>query len=286
VPPLKLAVVGAGVMGRNYLRAAKTAGLEIAAVIDADHEKALAAGVEFGLAALTSGSDDFDAMVVAVPTAAHAAVALPLLRNGVHCLVEKPFAASDAECRALIDAAATSGAVLQVGHVERFNPAVEALLSQKIEPASIQKIAARRMGPASARVTDISVVLDLMVHDLDIILALKPLPVTDVAISGNIDHAEAEVLFADRTTARLIASRTAATRTRDLVVTTSGGTYHLDYIAKNLQGQVYPGDALADQLSDFMMCIREGKAPRVTGAAALRVMQVTWRIEAALRHIS
>lgn len=292
---LRLAVVGAGLMGRNHLRAAKAAGIEIAGVMDADADRAHAAAAEFGCT-IAPDLRTMGAVVIAIPTAAHAATALTLLQAGIHCLIEKPLAPSEAECEALIDAAETAGAVLQVGHVERFNPAVDALLAQGISPTDVTLITSRRTGPAGARVSDVSVVADLMVHDLDIVLALKPLPVTQVRAIGNRDHAEAELTFADGAIATLVASRVAASRQRDLVVKTGGGEYRLDFIAKSLlrparpardpvAAAVFTGDALSAQLKHFVASIRGEHSPRVTGEIALDAMRLVWRIEAALEGL-
>ncbi len=280
----KLAVIGAGVMGRNHLRAAQNGGIAIAGVFDSDLARARAAHTDFGATVLeTLGS--IDAAIIAVPTAAHFPTALPLLKKGVHCLVEKPFAATESECRQMIEAAAVNRAVLQIGHIERFNPAVEALAARK--PAGITRLTARRAGPASARVSDISVVLDLMVHDLDAILTLKPLAVTTVTATGTRDQAEAELTFADSATASLMASRVATERLRDLHISAADHRWHLDYIAKSLAEDdgppmVFTGDALAAQMQDFIASIEGKRLPRVTGEAALAVMKLAWRIEAAL----
>jgi predicted dehydrogenase len=288
--PMKLAIIGAGVMGRNYLRAAKAAAVPIAFITDANPAAAAQAAAEYGCAVMANPQPaDMDAAVIAVPTAYHAHVALPLLRAGVHCLVEKPFVANVAEGTSLI--AAAGKAVLQIGHIERFNPAVEALAACNIDPARITALTARRMGPASARVTDISVVVDLMVHDLDVVLALKPMAVAKIDVTGTADHAEAKLTFADGAEATLIASRTSQARVRTLDVSTTDGGYHLDYIAKSLltgapsaqnTERVYTGDALGAELAHFMACIRDKAPPRVTGQTALGVMDLIWRIEAEL----
>lgn len=288
---MRLAILGAGVMGRNYLRAAKAAGISVAFIADNNPDAATAAAQEFGCAAKTDPQiTDMDAAVIAVPTAFHASVALPLLKAGIPCLVEKPFVATEMEGRALIDAAATAGVVLQVGHIERFNPAVEALAACAIDPARITALTARRMGPASARVTDISVVSDLMVHDLDIVLALKPVPVVKVEATGTADHAEAKLTFSDGAVATLIASRVSPDRVRTLHVAAGDWKYHLDYIAKSLltagpsaqNTGIHTGDALGAELAHFISCIKDKTAPRVTGDTALAVMTLAWRIEAAL----
>lgn len=286
--PIKLAIIGTGMMGRNYLRAAKAAGIAVAFITDVNQKAAAAAASEFGCAVNSNPRPgDMDAAVIAVPTAAHAAIAMPLLSGGVHCLVEKPFVANADEGRALIAAAKTANAVLQVGHIERFNPAVEALAAQAIDPNAITTITARRMGPASARVTDISVVLDLMVHDLDIVLALKPVPVTNIEATGTRDHAEAKLTFSDGAVAVLTASRTWPERVRTLDVTAGAKAFRLDYIAKSLAvnaaaPEAYTGDALGGELRHFITCIENKTPPRVSGETAMSVMALAWKIEAAL----
>ena len=285
-PPLRLAIIGAGAMGRNHLRVAKLLGFEIAGVADVNTQQARDVAGEFGVDVLTT-LQDFDAAVIAVPTAVHGIMAFPLLQDGVHCLVEKPFASTEAECRRLIEAAAIGGAVLQVGHVERFNPAMEALAGHGLNPAHITALTTRRMGPASARVTDVSVVADLMVHDLDAVLALKPVAVTGVEATGSRDHAEAKLTFADGAIATLTASRTSPDRIRDLLIETVHGKYHLDYLTRSLSArgqpaEVFTGDALGAQLKNFMGSIAARALPRVTGEAALDVLKLVWRIEAAL----
>lgn len=284
---LKLAVIGVGVMGRNYLRAAKAAGIEITAIYDINADHAQSAAAEYGCRIMSNLNDpDITAAVIAVPTGVHASTAAAFLKRGVHCLVEKPFAATEAECRALIEAAAINRAVLQVGHIERFNPAIVALRAKNLDPAAITSITARRMGPASARITDVSVVVDLMVHDLDIVLALKPMAVTRVEAHGTRDHAEAQLTFVDGTTASLTASRSSAARVRDLHVVTRDAAYNLDYIAKTLvtaeATETLTGDALGAELNHFLACIRNSRLPDVTGEQALEVMKLAWRIEAAL----
>lgn len=281
----KIALIGTGIMGRNHLRAAQAAGIPIAGILDSNPAQAEAAAAAYACPVLTS-LDGIDAAIIAVPTAAHITTALPLLQRGVHCLVEKPFAASEPECQALIEAAAVNRAVLQIGHVERFNPAITALFARDIKGGDITSLTARRMGPASARVTDISVVTDLMVHDLDIVLALKPMAVTQVSAEGSRDHTEATLTFADGATASLTASRTWPERVRDLDVRSGQSATTVDYIAKTVSAneitETYSGDALGAQLAHFIACIQNKRLPKVTGETALNVMKVAWRIEAAL----
>ncbi len=300
--PVRLAVIGAGVMGKRHVAAAKrVAGVELVAVVDTDLTQANAAAGIAGCAAhgdIAALAGKIDAAVVAAPTAAHVPCAAQLLRAGTGCLVEKPLAATEAECRALIAAAKEGGAVLQVGHIERFNPAIETLTCAALPPAAITAIAARRMSASSARVLDIDVVMDLMVHDIDVVLTLKKTPVAHVSARGNDDHAVALVSFADGATATLTASRVTATRIRDLDVVTPEEFFHVDYIAKTATRSrrrgdggnfdvsalaVTGADALSAQLEDFVASLRGGKTPRVTGEDALATMILTAQIRAALK---
>ncbi len=299
--PVRLAVIGAGVMGKRHVAAAKrVAGVELIAVVDPDLAQCRAAAEIGGCAALAdieSLAGKIDAAIIAAPTGAHVPCATPLLRGGIACLVEKPLAATEAECRSLIAAAKDGGAVLQVGHIERFNPAIETLTYAGVPPASITALAARRMSAASARVLDIDVVMDLMVHDIDVVLTLKKTPVAHVSAGGNDDHAVALVSFTDGATATLTASRVTATRIRDLDVVTPDAFFHVDYIARtatksrkrdnghieSVDLAVTGTDALSAQLEDFLACVRNGKTPRVTGEDALACMTLTAQIRAALK---
>jgi predicted dehydrogenase len=299
--PIRLAIVGAGVMGKRHLATAKSVtGIELTAVVETDAACAAAAA---GLVSCPVVADaaalvgKIDAAIIAVPTAAHITTARPLLRAGIACLVEKPLAGSEAECRALITAATQGGAVLQVGHIERFNPAVETLMHANLAPASIRAIAARRMSAASARVLDIDVVTDLMVHDIDVVLALKKTSVARVDARGDDDHAVALLTFADGTTATLTASRITTTRIRDLDVAIPDAFFHLDFAARTLSRShcrdnghidstalaVTATDALTAQLEDFIASVRGQKSPRVGGEDGLATMILTAQIRAALK---
>lgn len=298
--PLRLAVIGAGVMGRRHIAAAKRIGVPLTAVVDADAAQANAGAEMAGCPVFPDAAalvGKIDAAVIAVPTAAHVPTAAPLLKAGVACLVEKPLAATEAECRQLIAAAAEGRAVLQAGHIERFNPAVETLVYAGLPPASITALAARRMSASSARVLDIDVVMDLMVHDIDVVLTLKKTPVASISARGNDDHAVALIGFTDGTTATLTASRVTATRIRDLDVVTPDAFYHVDYAARTAaksrrrdNGQfeitdlaVTGADALNAQLEDFLASVRGGKTPRASGEDALATMILTAQIRAALK---
>lgn len=290
--PLKLALIGAGAMGANYVKAVQTlTDVKIVALVDKDVERANRVGAVIGARAAASPAyaGEIDAALVVVPSADHRTVAEPLLARGLPCLVEKPFALTEQDCRALMTAAAKSGACLQVGHVERFNAGVQALLALKPASSEMRLLTARRMNSGSARVTDIDVVLDLMVHDLDVVMALKGLPVTEIRAMGTKDHAVAALTFSDGATAHLTASRITEGRTRDLAVEMKdGAVYGVDFIGRSLtrDGVALPvaGDAnnLGRQMTSFAHSIRNGAPPAVSGQDALDVMQVVWRVQKAL----
>ncbi len=290
--PLKFALIGAGAMGANYVKAVQAlTEVKIAAVVDKDVARANQIGAVIGARAAASlaYAGEIDAALVVVPSADHRTVAEPLLAQGLHCLVEKPFALNEADCRALIDAAEKSGACLQVGHVERFNAAVQAYLALGTQAPDIRALTARRMNAGSARVTDIDVVLDLMVHDIDVVMALKRLPVREIRAEGTKDHAVAELVFTDGATAQLTASRVTEGRTRDLAVEMKdGAVYGIDFIQRSLTKDgaalPVPGDAnnLGRQMMSFAHSIRSGAPTAVSGEDALAVMQVVWGVQRAL----
>lgn len=290
--PLRLALIGAGAMGANYVRALQnTTDVRLTALVDHSVTRAHHLGAAIGAraAAHLDHAGPVDAAIVAVPTADHADVAVPLLRAGLPCLVEKPLALDAKSCDALQEAAAVGSTVLQVGHVERFNAAVVALRALNLPRADIAQLTARRMNAGSARVLDIDVVLDLMVHDLDVVMALKGEPVTEVRATGSGDHATAALVFADGSTAEITASRVTPGRTRDLALVMKDGTpYALDYIERSLRrgdaAVPVTGDAnpLGRQVSAFAASIRTGTKPAVSADDAIAVMQVVWRIQRSL----
>ena len=300
---IRLAVIGAGVMGRRHMQAAKTdAAVKLSAVYDIHSDRAAVAAQEFGThsaASLEVACGLANAAVIATPTRTHKAVAMTCLSAGLHCLIEKPLAPSETECRELIDTASVKNLLLQVGHTERFNPAVETLWDQNLAPGDIRSISARRMNPATPRVIEDDVVVDLMVHDLDVILALKCAPVLEVAARDlAAEHSEAILTFADGAKATLAASRTAPERIREIEVVTDGTVVHVNYADRTAWANhrrsgesgslercsltVGGGDALQQQLAHFAACIRGAKS-RVSGDHALVAMKLAWRIQAAIR---
>jgi predicted dehydrogenase len=228
--PIQIAVIGAGAFGRNHIRlyrelaAAAPDSLHFAAVVETDPARAANLRDEMSLPVYATVADllaatHIDVASVCVPTVHHAAVAAPLLAAGIDLLIEKPFTATLAEADALIAQAAALGRIVQVGHLERFNPAVTALASHLNGPMFFE---AHRLSIFTPRSLDVDVVLDLMIHDLDIVLHLVQSPVREVravglpVLSQKVDIANVRVEFESGCVANFTASRVSTERVRKL----------------------------------------------------------------------
>jgi len=211
---VRCAVIGVGHLGRHHARLlGGLPGAELVALVDSDAERAAAVAEPLGVPVLSSAEqlpDDVAAVSVAVPTSAHQAVVEPLLRRGMHVLVEKPMAATLDQARSMEALARERGLVLHVGHVERFNPALAAFRDLDARPRFIE---AHRLAPFNYRTLDTSVVMDLMIHDIDIVLSLARAPLASVDAVGSrvlgehVDIASARLTFEDGCVANLTASR-------------------------------------------------------------------------------
>ena len=224
-----MAVVGAGAFGRNHLRVYRElresgAAVELAAVVDTDARIAAEAGAAIGVAWFTSLEDcltavDLDAASVCVPTVHHAVAAEMLLASGVDVLVEKPVAGSLVDADRILSAARKSGRIVQVGHLERFNPAVTAARAQLNRPMFFES---HRLSVFTPRSLDVDVVLDLMIHDLDIVLSLVESEVREVravglpVLSRKVDIANVRLEFENGCIANFTASRVSTERVRKL----------------------------------------------------------------------
>ena len=248
--PLRIAVVGAGHLGRIHARI--LSGLEgfslvgIADPVEANRRETAAAYQTEACADFRQLLGRIDAAVVATPTKYHHAVALELLRQGVHLLVEKPLASTRAEADELVDAARRHGALLQVGHVERFNPAFNAALPHLRDPKYIEAV---RRGGFTFRSTDIGVVLDLMIHDIDLVLSLVQSPVRRVEALGvslfgqHEDVANARLYFESGCIASLNASRASHTAARTMQIWSRQTFAGLDF-ATRTASLVRPSETL------------------------------------------
>jgi predicted dehydrogenase len=233
---LRVAVVGVGHLGQHHARVlAALPGVELVAVVDARPEQAHAVAQKCGTAPLVDyrpllGS--LDAVTVAVPTVLHAEVAGAFLSRGIATLVEKPLGRSLAEAEQLTQQARASGALLQVGHIERFNPVLAALSRLQVRP---RYVSAERLSTYTFRSTDIGVVLDLMIHDIDLLLWLISAPVRSVAALGmslfgaHEDVANARIEFQDGSVANLTASRVSYTALRKMRIWGAEAYVSLDF---------------------------------------------------------
>lgn len=297
-PKIRMGVAGAGVFGRNHLRvigASARAGL--AAVYDPDAERARAAA-EFGAVPCAS-LDEFaarcDAAVVAAPTTAHAEVACRLMEAGVDVLVEKPMAATLDEARRMIETAARRARILQVGHLERFNPAVEAAHRILRLPLFFE---IHRLSVFSPRSLDVDVVADLMIHDLDLVLSMTGEEPSEVRAAGiavlspKPDIANVRLEFPGGCIANLTASRVSTERVRKLRFFQPRQYVSVDYakqecisirVSDDRQVHFEPqivakGEPLARQLDSFLDCVASRSRPVVDGEAGARALALALQI--------
>ena len=231
-------VVGVGALGQHHARVVRDLdGVTCAGVFDTNAERGGAIGRELGVrvrSSLAELIDASDAVVVAVPTTSHEAVAMEAIRAGVHVFVEKPMAPGIAAADRMIAEARHGGVVLQVGHVERFNPALVAARPYLERPLFVES---HRLAPFTPRSLDVAVVLDLMIHDVDLLCSLVGRPVTELAAAGvpvltrHVDIANARLAFEGGAVANLTASRVSVTRVRKLRVWQRSGYLSLDLAA-------------------------------------------------------
>ena len=307
---LRTAVVGAGYLGKHHARIhGSLPGAKLVAVVDIDPARAATVAREHGGEPLTDWralAGRVDAVSLAVPTVAHAGIGCDLLKMGIDLLVEKPIASSEAEADALIAAAAAGKRVLQVGHTERYNPAVEALAASITRPRFIE---VHRLGVFSPRSTDIDVVLDLMIHDLDVILQLtgaEPERVDAIGVSAltdRVDIANARLAFPGGAVANVTASRISAQKIRKLRVFESAAYHSLDYsdqqveryalVMKDGERVIEHGtlpvtrdEPLRREIAEFLDCVRSRQAPRVTGADGRRALALARQIARAAADAS
>jgi predicted dehydrogenase len=299
----RMGVVGVGHIGKNHARLyAEIAGPQFTAIYDTDRAVAEQRAAEFGVKAVAS-LDEFaelvDAASIATPTNTHFEIARTLLGRDKHLLVEKPIADDTARASELAELAASRGLVLQVGHVERFNPVLSALEKRLTNPRFIE---AHRLSPYPNRSTDIGVVLDLMIHDLEIILHLVRSPVQAVdavgvpVLSRGEDIANARIRFENGCVANITSSRISPEQMRKIRVFQEDVYLSLDY--QNQSGEMYqrtpeglkreavqiePGEPLKRELAAFIECAATGRTPKVSGfqaAAALELaVDITKRIK-------
>jgi predicted dehydrogenase len=303
---LRLAVVGVGHLGRHHARvAASLAGFRVVGVHDHHPGRAAEVAGEFSLPVLADFDEvarEAEAVVVATPTVTHAEVSRFFLDRGLHVLVEKPMTASLAEADDLVARARKAGKVLQVGHVERYNPAIEAALSLVASPRFIE---VHRLGVFTARSLDVDVVLDLMIHDLQIVSALVRRPVREIRAAGvpvltpKLDIANARLEFEGGCVANLTASRVSAEKVRKCRVFAPSIYVSIDMQAQSVSAVRLVGEGgrpevlpvlvpvsreepLARELADFRRAVVDGTRPLVTGEDGRDALALAERVVAAV----
>lgn len=312
--PLRVGVIGVGNMGQHHTRVLSLLrDVQLVGVADVNVERGLEVASQYRVRFFEHYRDllhHVDAVCVAVPTRLHHEVGLACMRLGVHILIEKPIAASIGEAESLVNAAAESQCLLQVGHIERFNPAFLEL-HKILRDEEILAIEAHRLSPYTQRANDVSVVLDLMIHDIDLLLELVPVPVVRLTASGTrasgsdyLDYVTATLGFANGVVATLTASKVTHRKQRGLTVHGQRALIEADFLnngilihrqalpdsgrysqplyrQESLVEKVYTSNTepLHAELEHFVSCIRGGHQPSVGGEQALKALRLACRIE-------
>ena len=302
-------VIGVGSMGQYHARVyAELPTVELVGVADVDAERASEVADRHGTRALSMDElvESADAVSIAVPTAHHYAVARECVEAGVGVLVEKPFVADPEEGRTLVDLAERRDVPIQVGHVERFNPAVQAV-AEILTDHEIIAIDAQRLGSARERDIADNAVMDLMIHDIDVLLSLVDEDVSLINAVGAEEnrYIDAQLAFEGGIVASLTASRVTQRKIRRLSITTRKCWISVDYIDRSVEihrhslpeyvegtsGMHYrhegvverpmvdSGEPLKEELASFVECVRTGETPQVTAEDGLRALDVARRID-------
>ena len=300
---LRVGVIGVGHLGKHHARLlAGIEGARLTAVVDTQPDRAAAAAQATGANALSDYREllgTVDAVTVAAPTELHAEIAMPFLERGTAVLVEKPMTRTLSEAGDLIAAASASGATLAVGHTERHNPAVATVMPFVSTPRFIE---VHRLGSFPDRSLDIDVVFDLMIHDLDVILAMVRAEVTAIEAVGvpvltdKFDIANARLRFSTGCIANVTASRISKERVRKIRLFQPDAYVSIDYAEQEVEGyrlvrrdgerpQIQGGklpvtreEPLKRELEDFVAAVREKRKPLVTGEDGLRALRLAHAI--------
>lgn len=312
---LRIGVIGVGNMGQHHTRVLSLLkDVELIGVADLNVERGLDLASKYRIRYFEDYRDLLplvDAVCVAVPTKLHYTVGLECMAAGKHVMIEKPIAASIAEAEALVNAAAEHNVILQVGHIERFNPAFQEL-SKVLKTEKLMAIEAHRMSPYSDRANDVSVVLDLMIHDIDLLLEMAASPVVQLTATGSkrddsnhLDYVTATLNFANGIVATLTASKVTHRKIRTIAAHCQNSLTEADFLNNEIEihrqttanyttdyGQVlYRQDGLIEQvytsnieplhaeLEHFVQCVRGGEQPSVGGEQALKALRLASLIE-------
>ena len=305
-------VIGVGSMGQHHARVYRELpGVDLVGVYDVDHDQAMAVAEEHGTKPLSLDGlvETADVVSIVVPTAFHEEMAERAIESGTDILIEKPLAPTSEAAREIVDAADEADVTLQVGHIERFNPAVQAVteFADELDPIALE---AQRQGPPVDRDGDDDVVMDLMVHDIDVACALLDGEVTAIEATGTAggDYVTASLTFDDHVVATLTASRVTAKKVRNMAVTADDCRVDVDYTSQDVtitrrtepeyvaaddglrfrsetlveQPTVNNGEPLKEELSSFVESVREDTEPVVTGEDGRRVIELAEQIRGEL----
>jgi predicted dehydrogenase len=313
--PIRIGVIGVGNMGQHHTRVLSLLkDVELIGVADINVERGLDTASKYRVRFFEDYLDLLpfvDAVCIAVPTRLHHQVGISCLKAGVHVLIEKPIAASIAEAESLVNTAAECDRILQVGHIERFNPAFQEL-NHVLKTEELLALEAHRMSPYSHRANDVSVVLDLMIHDIDLLLELANSQVVKLTASGSrasdsgyLDYVTATLGFANGIVANLTASKVTHRKIRSIAAHCKNSLTEADFLNNEIlihrqttadcmtdYGQVlYRQDGLIEkvytsnieplhaELEHFVTCVRGGNQPSVGGEQALKALRLASLIE-------
>ncbi|MFN2633383.1 MAG: Gfo/Idh/MocA family protein [Thermoanaerobaculia bacterium] len=305
---VRVAVIGVGHLGRHHARiAASLRGVRCVGVVDRHPGRAREVGAEFGipvLASLEEAAGAAEAVIIATPTVSHAEIARTLLARGCDVLVEKPITTTVSEANTLLALARAKGRVVQVGHVERYNPAVQAALALA---ADVRFIEIHRLGIFTRRSLDVDVVLDLMIHDLQIVQALVGRPVEEVravgmpVLTSTIDIANARIAFEGGCVAVLTASRVSSDKVRRCEIFAPALSLSVDMQAQSVRAYrlsretgepeivgssvvVEREEPLAREISDFVRAVQERSAPLVSGEVGRDALVLASKVQEAIER--
>lgn len=303
--PIKVGVIGTGYLGRHHARIySEIEGAELVALIDTDLEKAQKLADEYNCKAYSDYRDiidKLDAVSIVTPTIYHHKIALDCLKAGKDLLVEKPITTTVSEANALIDEAEKRKLILQVGHLERYNPAVIAVSGMIKKPRFLE---AERLSPFLGRGIDVDITLDLMIHDIDIILSFVSSPVIDIKATGasvltdTVDVAKAWIEFENGCAALVTASRLSPEKQRRLKIYQKDSYLSVDYQTSEVRSyfkkagdiafdviQPEKKEPLKEELIDFVNCIKRRNKPKVSGTEGRNALKIAMDITEKIKNI-
>jgi predicted dehydrogenase len=306
---IRIGVIGVGYLGKYHLeKYLGIEGVDVVGVCDTNEQIGMKIGADYGVPYILDYRQLFgmvDAVSVVVPTVHHHRVAVDFLNAGIDVFVEKPITTNLIEAQSLIDTAESRGLILQVGHLERFNPAVLALEGTMREPMFIES---HRLSPFPDRSVDIDVILDLMIHDIDIILNIVKSPISHIdavgvpIITSQVDIVNARLNFESGCVANVTASRVSAEKMRKIRIFQSDAYISIDYAAqkitvyKRVDGgndgisiirqdiEISHSDYLGDEIKSFVNAVRTRSNPSVTGRDGKRALEVAMMIKERLEE--